>query len=187
MKIIKFFAYFLFLITITFIYLFFNLGNILDVTQKPSKSDVIVCLGRDGNNYRIKKAIELYNKNYSLKNLLILTGDERSIIRKKKNLDDKRIEYIKSNNLKDINIYHRKNIKSTKDEIFFLKNYLLQKKYSTAIIVSDTPHSKRIKVLINLLKVENDNKLNFKIIGTDIKWWKSEEYYTNKKTSVCFK
>ena len=59
---------------IFFIYSFFNLGNFLDVTQEPSKTDLVVCLGGGDYKTRIKKTVEIYNKNFSNTNTIILTS-----------------------------------------------------------------------------------------------------------------
>jgi len=43
------------------IYIFFNLGNFLDITQNPTKTELIVCLGGGLSKNRSDKTIELYN------------------------------------------------------------------------------------------------------------------------------
>ena len=49
---------------------FLNLGKWLDVTQKPVNSDLVVCLG-GGTIDRVKKSIELFEKGYANKFLLL--------------------------------------------------------------------------------------------------------------------
>lgn len=183
MKFLKYTAVSLFLLTCISIFIFFNLGEFLDVSQKPVKSDVIVCLG-GGEKYRIETSVELYNKNYSIQNILLFTGDNRSKIRKEKNMDDKRIEYIKKNNFKNINIIYEKNVQNTKEEILFIKNYLILNNYRSAMIVSDAPHIRRIKSLISLLKVNKDEKLIFNLVSSNNNWWNKKKYYLNKKAQV---
>lgn len=91
MKILKVFFFSLAIFSLIIIFLIINLGNFLDISEEPIKSDVIVSLG-GGNLDRTKKAFELYEKDFSLKKIIILTGDERTIKDKDNNLDDKRIE-----------------------------------------------------------------------------------------------
>ena len=66
-----------FVLTIAFLSLclisFLNLGKILDKSDFPKESDVIISLGGD-DNHRIKKAIELYENSFSKKRLIIITG-----------------------------------------------------------------------------------------------------------------
>lgn len=183
LKVFKYISISLFFFTVLGIFSFFNLGNFLDVSQKPIKSDIIVCLG-GGEKYRIETAVRLYNKNYSNKNLLILTGDNRSAKRKEKNMDDKRIEYIKENKLEYINIKMKRDTKNTKEEILFIKKYLLEKKYKSAMIISDAPHTRRIQTLINLLDIKGDEKLIFNLVNSENPWWNSNTYYTEKKASA---
>lgn len=173
-RILKYFLYTLVFFTISFLLLFFNLGNILDITQKPIKSDIIVSLG-GGDKERVKKAIELYNTNYSTQNILILTGESKS---SKKDL---RIKYIEDNTFNNINLINVTTTKNTKEEILFIKNFLLEKNFKSAIIVSDAPHSRRIQTLINLLKIDGDDELSFNIVATNTNWWNTNIYYKNKR------
>lgn len=183
MKLLKYFSITLFIFTILNIFIFFNIGNILDVSEKPLTSDIIVCLG-GGSKERIIKAAKLYTEGYSKKNILILTGDDRSKKRKEKNLPDKRIEYLQNNGFKSINILHNKNIKSTKEEIIYIKKILLKKNYTSVMIISDAPHTRRIKTLISILKIDKDKKLKFNLVASDNNWWNSDTYYTSKRAQT---
>ena len=116
MKILKVFFLSLILFAIFIVFILFNLGSFLDISEEPIKSDIIVCLG-GGNLDRTKKALELYEKNYSLTRIIILTGDERSKKDIDSNLDDKRIIYLKENHVDANNIIHEKTVKSTIEEI----------------------------------------------------------------------
>jgi hypothetical protein len=49
-----------------FVYLFINLGNILDISQRPSKADAIVVFGGDWNGYRVKKLYLFIGKNFPI-------------------------------------------------------------------------------------------------------------------------
>lgn len=172
-------------ITILFIYSFFNLGNFLDVTQEPSKTDLIVCLG--GGNYesRISKTIEIFKKDYSSTDTIILTSyvNNRNEV-KKGIIEDKRITYTKENSTKNINIILNKDLGNTADEIKFIKTYMIENSLKNATIVSDAAHSRRIIFFTKLISVENDNNLSFKVVGTDDNRWNKEEYYKKKYSFV---
>ena len=56
------------------IYIFFNLGNFLDITQNPTKTELIVCLGGGLSKNRSDKTIELYNNGFLKTNHIIFTG-----------------------------------------------------------------------------------------------------------------
>jgi uncharacterized SAM-binding protein YcdF (DUF218 family) len=176
MKFIKylFFTILIFIILGTFIIL--NLGNFLDISEAPKKSDVIVSLG-GGDLDRVKKSLELYKKDFSTKNILILTGSNE-------NINDPRIKYIKSNDISEINIVETFDTKNTYEEMIFIKNFLIEKNYTSAIIVSDAPHSKRISYLLNTIKIENSSNLEFNIVSSSGQWWNKELYYKNIRARI---
>jgi len=152
-----------------------NLGNLLDVTQKPIVSDIIVCLGGGGTE-RIQKSVELYDNGYSQYNLLILTGDNRTREEKKEKKEDRRFVF-----LKDKNIIYKPSTSNTREEILFIKAYMLKNNFTSAIIVSNPSHSRRIRFLLDLY---NDKRLIFTIVGVEAQKWKLEEYYKSKKGQV---
>jgi uncharacterized SAM-binding protein YcdF (DUF218 family) len=183
MKILKVFFSSLVLLTVFIVYIFFNLGNILDISEEPKKSDLIISLG-GGDLNRIKKSFELYQSGYSIKKIIILTGDERSPKDKDKNSDDKRIKYLKENHLNTDNIIHEETVKNTIEEIHYIKEYMIKKQYISAIIVSDPPHTKRIRYLLNKIHKSNDDNLSFTLVKSDVLWWNKEIYYKNKKAQM---
>jgi len=158
--------------------LIINLGSFLDVTQEPVKSDIIICLG-GGDVERIKKSIALYENGYSKYNVLILTGDNRTREEKKDKKLDRRFIF-----LKGIDTIYQPYASSTKKEILFIKRYMLKNNFNSAIIVSNPSHSRRIKALINILNVEDDDKLTFTIVGAEASNWTTQEYYKSKKGQV---
>ena len=167
-------SFFSIIIILVFL-LFINLGKFLDVTEEPIKSDIIVCLG-GGYGGRISKAIDLYSNSYSNSNKMILTGYNKNW----KEIEDRRIKVLKKYNISMNNIIFEKEIKSTRNEIVFIKKYMIQHGYKKAIIVTDRPHSKRVSALLNILTIGNDKHLSFSIIGSEVKWWDSAKYYENK-------
>ena len=70
---IKIIFLFLFLVIFFIGLAIVNLGKFLDITEKPSSSDIIVCLSGSAG-YRIKKALSLYQKGYSRSHKIIFIG-----------------------------------------------------------------------------------------------------------------
>lgn len=149
------------------IVLFFNVGNYIDVTEKPVKSDLIACMG-GGDIERAQKSVWLHKQGYSKKNMLIMTG----------NTDDY-IAYIKkyASNLK---LVQNRKIKNTADEVLFIKKYMLKHDYKTVIIISDPPHTRRIRILTKLISIEGDEKFSYVFVDDDVSWWDRNKYYQNK-------
>ena len=147
---------------------FLNLGKWVDVTEKPVKSDIIVCLG-GGTIDRVKKSIELLEKGYAEKQLFLLVGESGY-----------NQPYIKKN-YPDIPIVIDEGPKNTKEEVRFIKEYMKKYSYKSALIVTDPPHSGRVKLLTSLISVEGDENMTFAIIASEVKWWNAETYYKSER------
>jgi uncharacterized SAM-binding protein YcdF (DUF218 family) len=162
------------------IYAFFNLGRFLDVTQEPSKTDLLVCLGGGIYKTRIEKTIEIYKEDYLKTNNIILTGyvnNPHEI--KKRIIEDKRITYI-NNNLKDINIIFEKDLKNTVEEVRFVKNYMKENNLSSVTFISDPAHSRRISLFFKYLTKIDDNNYSYQVVAAEDKKWNKNKYYENK-------
>ena len=147
---------------------FFTAGKYLDITHKPIKSDLIVCLGGGGSK-RVQKTMNLYNKGYSKEKLLLLTGGTEAY---KKYLMKHypKIRYIVS-----------PHYNSTGQEIQFIKKYMAEHHYKSVIIVSDPYHTRRIKILTDLISVKNDEKFSYVFVSSDVVWWHRNKYYQNPR------
>lgn len=152
--------------------LFLNVGKWLDVTQKPVKSDVVICLG-GGTIERVKKSIEMVEEGYA--NKMILLGESWY-----------NQPYIKKNH-PDIPVEIDETPKNTEEEVLFLKQYMQKRKYKSALIVTDPPHSARVKLLSSLISVEGDDTMTFRLIGSDVGWWNANEYYKNERARNAVK
>lgn len=149
-----------------FIALFFFAGKYLDITNKPIKSDLIVCLGGNySKNNRIHKSISLYNKGYSKEKLLLLTG-QTDAYKKYVMKYYPETQYIVS-----------PHYSSTGQEIQFLKQYMAEHHYKSVIIVSDPYHARRIKILTDLISVKNDEKFSYVFVSSGVSWWDRNKYY----------
>ena len=108
--------FFILIFTGCLIYSFFNLGKFLDVTQEPSKTDLIVSLG--GNGYlRLQKSISLVEQNFS--STIIITGYDGTKATKAKNIPDPRLKVMEEEKYKNINFIINPDLKNTAEEIGF--------------------------------------------------------------------
>ena len=155
-------------------FVFFNLGKWIDVTEKPVKSDIIVCLG-GGKIARVKKSIELLERGYADKQVLLLIGESWY-----------NQPYIKKHH-PDIPLVIDEGPKNTREEVLFIKQYMKKHKHKSALIVTDPPHSGRVKLLTSLVSVEEDENMTFRLIGSDVTWWNAEEYYKNERATSSVK
>lgn len=163
----------LFFFIITFlilcIYSFFNLGYFLDVTEEPTKSDLIVCLGGGDYKKRVEKTVKLQKENYLKSNTIIFTG-----VKKLKDIEKKLDE--------NINIIIEPTLTNTAEEVKYIKNYMLDHQLSSVMIVADPAQSRRISLFTKVFNIKNDENLSFKIISNDTKIWDSKYYYKNNTT-----
>ncbi len=160
------FSVIFFLLLLAFVFL--NLGKWIDVTEKPVKSDIIVCLG-GGTIDRVKTSIKLLEQGYAGNQIFLLIGESWY-----------NQPYIKKNH-PGIPIVIDEGPKNTKEEVLFIKKYMKKHSYKSALIVTDPPHSGRVRLLTSLLSVEDDENMTFRMIGSDVKWWDREHYYNNER------
>ncbi len=149
-------------------FIFFNLGKWIDVTEKPVKSDIIVCLG-GGTIDRVKKSIELLEDGYASRQLFLLVGESWY------NQD-----YIAKHH-PGISMVIDEAPKDTREEVLFIKQYMKDHGYKSALIVTDPPHSGRVQLLISLLSVDGDEMMTFRMIHSGVEWWDKMYYYENEQ------
>jgi len=151
--------------------LFLNLGNILDFTNPPKESDIIVVLG-GGKDARIKKGLELYEKNFSRTNKIIFTGYGLNYENKKFRL------YLKNLNINESNIVSISNVTNTVEELEKIKKYLLEKKLSHVLFVTHPTHTLRIKILANLLEDYDKENIKISFVSADhTQVWSRKSYF----------
>lgn len=161
------------MLLLLFVIFFFSLGVIFDKTKEPIKSDVIVSLGESGSEQRIIKSIELYKQGFS--NKVIITGAPTHEY-------DYRTALLVKNN---ISFIVKKDTPNTIAEVKFLKEYLLQNKLKTALIVSDVPHSRRIMFFVDAYKFKEAG-LDVRVVATDVDWWSNLFLYDIHGTEFLF-
>ena len=158
----------------TLIISYLNLGIFLDTTTKPSHADILVCLGGGSKNERIATTVNLYKKGFSEKKIILLTGYSGT---KKKGSCDNRILYLKKKNIPKNHIIIHQNLKNTVEEVLFIKRYMLKNKMRTALIITDIPHSRRVKLFFKLFSIKNDIPYHIKIIAGKDPNWNDALYY----------
>lgn len=165
MKIVIRFVVLLSLVT----FIFLNFGRWIDIAEKPIKADIIACL--NGETFRrLTKSIELFENGYSLKKKILLTGGSK--------LNEQFI----TERYPQIPIVVDMKSVSTADEIQYIKQYMLEHHYKSVIIVSDRPHTRRIKILIDLISPNSDNSFSYFLVGSNQDWWnKNDKYHLHKK------
>ena len=172
--------FFILIFTGCLIYSFFNLGKFLDVTQEPSKTELLVCLGGGIYQTRIEKTIELYKKKFLTTNNIILTGYVNNPHEvKKKIIEDKRITYIKEKTSNDLNIIFEKDLKNTIEEVRFVKNFMKENNIKSVTFISDPAHSRRISLFFEYLTGINGD-FKYTVVGAEDKKWDEENYYKTK-------
>ena len=154
------------ILTIFLIYSFFNLGNFLDVTSQPSKTDLIVCLGGGTDKARTQKTVELYKNGFLKDKSIIFTG-VKSIDKNTYNMIDK-----------NINIITNDKVKNTMEEVLYIKDFIKEKDLKSVIFITDAPHSRRVKFFWDTFG-EKLKDVSFTIVASDLTSWDSSKYYTN--------
>jgi len=152
------------LLVLIFSILFFTAGAYFDITEKPIKSDLIVCLGGGGGSKRIQKSMDLYHEGYS-KQKLLLVGKS-----------DTQKKYIMKY-YPEAKYTVSPQYNSTAKEIKFIKEYMIEHHYKSVIIVSEPPHSRRIKILTDLISIKNDEKFSYVFVSSGVSWWHQNKYY----------
>ena len=150
------------------LFVFLNLGKWMDVTEKPVKSDIIVCLG-GGTIERVEKSIELLKEGYARQDVFLLLGESGY-----------NQPYI-AKNYPNIDIVIDEHPKNTQEEVSFIKKYMKAHGYKSALIVTDPPHSRRVSLLTSLISVEGDDHMTFRMIDSGVVWWNRENYYDNER------
>jgi uncharacterized SAM-binding protein YcdF (DUF218 family) len=160
-----------YILLILYFIIFFNLGNILDLTGFIKKSDVIVVLG-GGGDIRIKKGLELYERDFSYSNKIVFTGN--SFINK----SEKFKSYLKNNIISTDNVVRITNVTNTVEELEKVKKYLLDRNFKSVIFVTHPTHTLRIKILANILEDYDKENIKISFVSADhTKVWSSQFYF----------
>lgn len=161
-------------VIIVFFYSFFNLGIFLDITKKPVKSDVIICLGGKGID-RIITSINLFKNNYSKFNKLYYIGKRDQLLWHVKNMSE--LKNIIELNYE--NIIYVDDMKNTMDEIIYIEKNIMIDTSSSILIVTDPPHSRRIDFMMKQFTELFNSKKTYTIVSSSPNWWDKNLYFLN--------
>jgi len=163
------------LLLLILVYIFLNLGRFVDITTEPKKADIIVSLGGDFSACRLKKALTLYQENFSESGEFIYTGDDYL------NHNLTRKEFLLNSGIDKEKIIHisKDLISNTMEEVFFVKQYMLHHNYKNVLFVSHPQHSRRIVTLANLIAKYKDFGLELQVVSCNPSWWNQNSYYQN--------
>lgn len=155
-------------------FLFINLGNIIDITQKPIISDIIVALG-GGKEYRIKKGLYLYRHNFSLSNKIILPNKKYT---KLVLSNDFFSVFLTENKIDSINIINLDGVSNTMEELIAVKKYLIENNMHKVTFISHPTHSLRIKLLANIIAEYKKDNIQVNIVSADhTEAWNKQYYF----------
>ncbi|HEO98247.1 MAG TPA: YdcF family protein [Epsilonproteobacteria bacterium] len=160
-----------------------NLGNFFDVTTEPKYADVIVSLGGDNGN-RIKKTLELFDHNYSSSQKIILTGADDFDPSMKIHELDWRASYLAKKGVDIENIVFNAKAINTLEEIFYIKNYMLENKLHSVMLITDAPHSRRISFFASKVAHYEDANISYMIVSSENDWWDRDNFYSNPEAVV---
>lgn len=158
-----------------------KLGDYLDITDNPKKVDVVVVLG-GGKDIRTRKGEELYNKGFSISHKIILTGAN---LHHDKSQKFYKIKYLLNNGINKNNIIHinENYVTNTMEELFEIKKYLKSQNYNSVLIVTHPSHSKRTKLLANLIAKYNESSIDLFFVSADeTGLWDKDFYFLNKES-----
>ena len=172
---------FLFFFSIFLFISYLNLGNFLDATSKPAKTDLLVCLGGGDYKIRIEKTLELYSRGFLNSNTIVLTGYVNSQYEVKKGVvEDKRLTVIKDSDYEALHVELHKNLKNTAAEIKYVKEYMLSHDLKSVTFITEPPHSRRILMFSKIISVDGDENLSVSVVGANYKNWDADKYYEDK-------
>ena len=136
----------------------------LDISQTEAEqpADIIVSLG-GGTGSRVEKAWELYKKNYSKSDKLIITGipvNPEKVI----NIHP-RLRFLKEHQEIPYEPVSTLKTKNTWEEALFIKRYMLKYGYHSVIIVTHPLHSGRVKMSLDRVAHFREAGLKYTIVS----------------------
>lgn len=151
--------------------LFLSLGFFLDITSKPVKVDIIVCLG--GNDkHRLPTSISLLKEGYSNYNQILYLGTESRLSSRKKDI-------------KNFGSFiFSKSFKNTKEEVDYLESLLFKINYKSMLIVTEPMHSRRVDILIKSFTSKLKKDVKYTFISTKQDWWNKYLFFTDIKSII---
>jgi uncharacterized SAM-binding protein YcdF (DUF218 family) len=179
MRVLKIFSVIIFFFLLCIIS-YLNLGKFLDVTENPTKTDLLVCLGGGDYKIRVQKTVEIYKKGLDTSNIIILTGFVNSPRDVKQGIvEDRRLTFLKKY-APNATVILNKTLENTAQEVTYVKRYMLKHHLSNVTFVTEPPHSRRILMLFSMVSLAGDEHLSARVVGADYKNWHRDRYYEDE-------
>jgi|GEM_PF-995537 len=159
---------------------YYSLGSFLDASEKPKRSDIVVVLGGDWNGWRIKKGLELLNKDYSKSGKILLNPYSDLYLKENGHIYRKEATYLMAHGINRDDIIYFHSWGRTYYELEAIKKFLLKNRYHSVIIVTDPPHTRRVSIIVKYLLHYDKSGLRVVIVGSDAPWWSKNDYYKNE-------
>ena len=163
-KIYHFFNAIIFLLAVGGL-VFLKIGNWLSFSETPCNADLIICL--TGSNERVQKAIDLSRQGYAEK--ILVTSVQIPSLMGKNRVPAENIMILSSK------------AASTYEEARLVSQFINEKKYNSAIIVSDPYHMYRVKWTFG--QVLNSQKIHTTFTASEPSWAKGS-WWENKTSRV---
>ena len=176
MKYFKSLLYILLALISLILFYGFYAGKILDISQKPQKADIIVVLGGDWLGFRVKKALALYKEGFSQKKKIVVNGCQQIYLKEGGRVYRSEVSYLLAHDIPAKNIDTPNVCGNTMDEVEWIKRYMLEHKYHSLIIVTDPPHTRRVRILTKIADY-SENGIKVVFVGADVPWWNRTKYY----------
>lgn len=158
-----------------------RLDHWLIVSDQAQNSGAIVLLG-GGTGERMIKALELYQANYAP--VLLITDSVYPDPRLKNFFGNSVRQFFMNNGVPGENIFIVEGCLNTYSEAVNTVHFLKSKGISSAIIVSDPFHMRRVKLCFD--KADKEKEIRFLYVPADIPWMQKPWYLQTKGVKYVF-
>ena len=154
-------------------------GWLLDASDKPQRADIIAVLGGDWKGYRVKTALRLWENGCATQKKILLNIWQNSHIADADgNIYRTEKAFLLSKGVEQKELGKIDVAGHTMDEIKYLREYMLRHGYKSIIIVTDPPHTRRVKMLASLAHFK-DAGITIQTVGAEVPWWNRNFYLGN--------
>jgi len=168
------------LLCVTLYFLYLRLGYLLDISEPPRKADILCVLAGDWSGNRVKKAYELFRQGYSASGK-ICVNDRSAIYLKQKDGTILRTDkaYLLAHGVAPDEIIELHRPGTTVEEVRAIKAMMLKHGFRSVLVVTDPPHTRRVRMLAESVADFDDAGLKLILVGSDAPWWHKARYYDN--------
>jgi uncharacterized SAM-binding protein YcdF (DUF218 family) len=148
-------------------------------SEEPALSDLLVILG-GGVGDRVVKGFEILER--KLAATILITGVwNGQVIDRFKSYDD-RIKYLEDRGVSRDAIHIDAAAKSSWEEALLVRRFMAEKGLSSANIVSDPPHMRRLSWVYG--KVFQGTSFKFRLSPSNPSWWRPESWWARSQSRI---